>query len=531
MKTLLTNSLSPYTGSWSKVQAAHLLRRSTFGATFEQIKEVEILGLDMAVQLLLSDLPHPSPPLNYFHEDDPYAPIGTSWVDKRYPQGDGFFQRRFSLDAWVLGQLFTQEISIREKMVLFWHNHFAVERGVIEDAKALYKYSKLLRENALGNFRQLVKDITLDPAMLWYLNGRDNTKNNPNENYARELLELFTIGKGDIAGPGDYTTFTEEDVIQIARVLTGWKDIGMYSSQVDELYVEFFEWDHDTGTKTLSPRFDEVQISNAGQDEYSNLIDIIFQKRDTALYICRKIYRWFVNFDITPAIESEVIESLAQHLIDNDFDVIPVMEILLKSEHFYSTDIRGAVIKNPMEFVFSVLNGFEVEMPEDFIQWYTSLKHLSNYMEEMQMVYFAPPSVAGWEAFYLQPQFYKQWINSVTLRPRMEFTDRLSTEGFNFSGFDFQIDVLSFISKLDNPAEPNDLIADISTVLFPDGINEAQVDFLKEILIPGLPDFEWTLEYGNYLENPDNAMVRASVEARLRDMIKAMLTFPEFYTN
>lgn len=532
MKTLLTTSLNPYTGTWGKAQAAHLLRRTTFGASFEQIKEFEILGLETAVEVLLAEIPLPDPPINYRDDDDPWVPLGETWIEKKYPpDGSGHSDRRHAMDAWILGRLISDELNIREKMCLFWHNHFAIERSIVRDGKYIYAYSTLLRQQALGNFRQLVKDITIDQSMLYYLNGRDNTKNNPNENYARELLELFTIGKGDIAGPGDYTTFTEDDVVEIARVLTGWKDRGRYSTSTDIIYSEFRPDKHDTGTKTLSHRFEGAQISQAGEEEYKELINIIFQKEEVAYFICRKLYRWFVNHDITAEVESTIIAGMAQSLIAHDYEVLPVLDLLLKSEHFYSESIRGAIIKNPLEFVFSIFNGFEVEMPEDVFQWYASMKRLSTFLLDMQMSYFYPPSVAGWEAYYIEPLYYKQWINSVTLRPRMEFTDRVSTEGYRFSGYYMQIDVLRFIEKLDNPADPNDLISDISTVIFPEALSQGQVDYLKEILIPGLPDFEWTLEYGLYLENPDDPMAKATIENRLRNMIKAMLTFPEFYTN
>lgn len=531
MNTLLLSNLTPYIGTWSKKEAAHLLKRTTFGATFEQIKEVELLGLDASVDVLLADIPMPEPPLNYLHEDDPLVSIGESWIETRWPQDGQTYQRRNSMDAWTHGLLLTKELSIREKMTLFWHNHFAIERDIVRDAKYMYAYNSLLRQNALGNFKQLVKDITVDPCMLYYLNGRDNTKKNPNENYARELLELFTIGKGPIAAPGDYTTFTEDDVIEIARVLTGWKDKGRYSKSRDLISSEFTLNNHDTEDKKLSPRFDEVVIKNEGEDEYKVLIDIIFQQREVAHFICRKIYRWFVNFEISDDTELHIIKPLAQHFIDHDFEVKPVMELLLKSEHFYDEAIRGAIIKNPLDFVFSILNGFEVEMPVDFIDWYKALKSLRNFLELMQMSYFSPPSVAGWEAYYLQPQYYRQWINSVTLRPRVEFTEKLAKGGRKFNGHSMEIDVLAFISKLDNPADPNDLIDDISLVLYTDSLNQAQKDYLKELLIPGLPDFEWTLEYGVYLEDPENQEARMSVENRLRNMIKAMLSFPEFYIS
>ncbi|MDW3652262.1 MAG: DUF1800 domain-containing protein [Bacteroidia bacterium] len=532
MKPLLSDVLSPYTGVWGNLQAAHLLRRCIFGPTLDQIREVEALGMDASIDLLLADRPLPDPPINYLDADDPWVPLGESWVDTRYPpDGSGVRERRNALDAWILGQLLNQGLSLREKMTLFWHNHFPVERDVVLDGKFLYNYNNLLRKNALGNFKSLVEKITLDPAMLVYLNGKDNTKDNPNENYARELLELFTIGKGDFAGPGDYTTFTEEDVIAIAKVLTGWSGVERFSVDIDLVFSEFHSELHDNGTKRLSHRFDNIEISAAGENEYKNLIDLIFQKEEVAAFICRKIYRWFINSEINPTIESTVIQGMAQFLQAHDFEIKPLMSMLLRSKLFHDPAQHGAIIKNPMDFVFSVYNGLEVEMPDYIEGWYRAFRAMTHFMGLMQMSYFYPPSVAGWEAYYLQPQYYKQWINSATLRPRTEFTDKLSQNGFRFGAHLMRIDVLNYIEKFDNPADAASLINSLAEVMYPRPLKDFQVDQLKNVLIPGLPDFEWTIEYETYREEPSNEEIALSVENRLRNLFQAMLSLPEFHTS
>ena len=204
-----------YAGAWTYESAAHLLRRCMFGPTYSQIKEATQMGLGATVEMLLEDLPLPSPPINTRNDQDPHVPIGETWVEAHYSSGrskklDQLNYRRRSLKSWTIGRIMNPEMSIREKMTLFWHNHFPVND--INDPKLLYDYVTKLREHGTGNFRTLVKEITLDPAMLRYLNGDENTAKAPNENYARELLELFTIGKGPQIGPGDYTHYTEQDV-------------------------------------------------------------------------------------------------------------------------------------------------------------------------------------------------------------------------------------------------------------------------------------------------------------------------------
>ena len=177
------------------------------------------MGLDVAMDLIFATQPVPPPPVNPNFTDDPNTPIGETWVDKAVTPNvtglQGF--RDQSLRSWTLNLIRTEGINIQEKMVLFWHNHFPT--ADLNDSRYVYKYSTLLRQFALGNFKELTKQMTLEPAMLRYLNGRENTAASPNENYARELLELFTIGKGPLAGPSDYTNYTEQDVVEMAKVL------------------------------------------------------------------------------------------------------------------------------------------------------------------------------------------------------------------------------------------------------------------------------------------------------------------------
>lgn len=529
--TTSVNSLEPYAGPWGFDQAAHLLRRATFGATYAQIKEAAENGLALTLNTLMEPQDAPSPPLNYNFNDDPNVPIGQTWIEAPYSLEANFFSYRFrSLYSWTMDQLLTEGISIREQMTLFWHNHFAVAN--VNDPKFVYKHISTLREYALGNFRELVKAITIDPAMLRFLNGRQNSAVAPNENYARELLELFTIGKGPQVGPGDYTNYTEDDILEIARVLTGWRDRGYLTLDAEQAVESaFINFRHDSGTKQLSHRFDNVVIENAGEEEYSNLIDIIFQKEEVARYISRKLYRWFVYYEISDEIETNIIQPMAQVLIDNDYEIQPALEALLGSEHFYHILNLGPKIKNPLDFMMSVLRQFEVQFPTELLPAYNSKFQLYAITSALQMQYFNPPSVAGWKAYYQEPLYYRTWINSTTLQFRFDLTDVLSTVGFLFNGQRIQIDVLQFITTIDNPYDPNDVTEEFARILFPQPITDSQKTALKEILIPGLPDFEWTVEYGEYAADPDNSVLALAIEAKLRNLIRTMLTMPEFYLS
>jgi len=526
---VVATGLAPYNGTFGIEEAAHLLRRTTMGATYAQIQSAANNGLASTVSTLMTLPAVTHLPLNYSDSGDPNLPIGATWVNVPYnSNGSGRGDRKKSMDAWGMKLLIENNLSIREKMTLFWHNHFSIEKQKVSCPKYLYTYITLLRDNCLGNFKQLAKDVTVDPAMLYYLDGHTNTKNNPNENFAREVLELFTIGKGPTASPGDYTNYTEDDILELAKVFTGWKARGRFSDTITDPYPEFLSNNHDTTDKQLSHRFNNVVIPDMGDLEYAHAIDIIFQQNEVAYFICRKLYRYFVNFDLT-TVESTVINDMAQCLLANNYDIAPVVEELLKSQHFFDVGMRGSVIKNPLEFVCNVMRQFEVPILTGTIDWYASFNKFNDRMNEFGMEIYRPPNVAGWPAYYLEPQFSELWVNSVTIRPREEFTSKVAQNGYNHSGFQFQIDPLPFIATLNNPLDPNSLITEIATLIFPYALNQTQIDFLKEILIPGLPDFEWTVEYSDYLANPGDQMLIDGVTTRLRNLFEAMLSMPEFH--
>ncbi|NND34455.1 MAG: DUF1800 domain-containing protein [Saprospiraceae bacterium] len=466
------------------------------------------------------------------------------WMMGALPQNQEKFvnvlsARAQSLRSWKMESIYKEGISIYEKMTMFWNNHFSV---VPENPPLHFLSNMTLMENALGNFRDLVKKMTIDPAMLIFLNGNENTAKAPNENFARELFELFTIGKGDQVAPGDYSNYTETDILEAARVLTGWiidfsnlveNNKSMIELSTDAL-IHFNGMAHDADEKQFSSRFNNQMISNKGPDEYLALIDMIFSQPECARFICRKLYRWFVYYDISIDVEDTIIESLAKLLVDHDYEVRVVLEALLKSEHFFESIHFGGMIKNPYDFLTSMMKPFQVQHnePEDpYLRFilYLDIYHLA---VGQQMAYFNPPSVAGWKAYYQAPLFYRTWINASTLNLRMTITRGLSMsvdpEGQR-QGLSLQ--VLFLVELLNNSEDPNKLVSNLSKLFFTQDITQDQRDYLKGILIPGLPDFEWTIEYGNYINDPENRDLSLGVELKLRQLIHAMLTMPEFYLS
>lgn len=520
--TTVTTSFTPYTGTWGIDQAAHLLRRTTFGPTYAQIKQAASDGLDATLDLLFENQPLPADPIYYNFDNDPNVANGEVWIHEPTNNAISGLKaaRRRSLTSWSFKAIRESGMNIREKMLLFWHNHFVVANT--NDPRFSHQYMTLLRENALGNFKELVELITIDPSMLQYLNGTQNSKNAPNENYARELLELFTIGKGDAAGPGDYTHYTEDDVVQIARALTGWRHF-----DVDDLTLVKAGYDpnrHDTGDKQLSHRFNNVVITNAEGNEYKEVINIIFQQEEVARFISRKLYRWFVHFDINIDVETNIIEPMAQMLIADNYDIQPTLMALLSSEHFYDMSVRGCMVTHPIDYLFKMINAFELELNPNILEEYNILRRLFVAVEPLEMVMYEHPTVAGWKAFYQAPQYYKMWINAVTLPIRMNYSDALS-EGFNISGFQIKLNVLNFVAALDNPADPDGLINEIASVLFAQPLAQEQVEALKTS--HGIMNPEWQDEYLDYATG--NTSLEPVIDNKLKGLIKTMLKMPEVY--
>lgn len=535
--------LDKYTGLWSHSEANHLLKRTTFGPSPSMIDEAFAEGMENTVIRLLSEIPMPAPPLKSIPDgtggnalDDPWVAFGETWVDAPpFPNVQPpMYRNRIlrsrskSLYSWTILQMFNSGTSIREKMALFWHNHFVTANSVIPHRE--YVYYSLLRSMAVGNFKELTKEITIDTNMLIYLSGAENTNTAPNENYARELLELFTLGKGPQVAPGDYTTFTEDDVVAMAKILTGWRVPNL--SNTNPLEATFAANRHTPGSKQLSNRFGNKSIAENGDQEYRDLIDVIFEHEECPKFITRKIYRWFIGNKIDDTIEQEIIEPLAEILRINDFEVAPMLETLLMSEHFYET--TACLIKSPIDLVLSASRSLGIEPPQvDLEVEYDFAYNFYIMASDMEQAMYYHPDVAGWKAYYQEPSYDKLWINNLLLPKRQEFC-RLQVDGgmFSYNDVNYSVEdlvpVLDIAASINNAIDPNTLINELANRLFNFPIQQNQVDSLKDILIPGLPDFEWSVEYSNHLSDPSDTALKASVENKLKSLISVMVRMSEF---
>ncbi|MCW5921462.1 MAG: DUF1800 domain-containing protein [Saprospiraceae bacterium] len=519
----ISGGLNPYAGTWGKEQAAHLLRRVTFGVKKSQLDQLVAIGSASAAVDAVLDVPQtpPLPPVNNYNSanfTDPAVSTGQTWVNAMYNvEAEGY--RIESWRGWWLDRMLHSGADIQEKMTLFWHNHFATRTEAAFWGRASYLHNATLRQHALGNFKTLVKAVTLDPCMLIFLNGFLNHKSAPDENYARELQELFTIGKDS------NNTYTEEDVEAAARVLTGWRINFLNATTYLDVNA------HDTGNKSFSSYYNNtvIQGSTNAEQELDAMLDMIFKKEEVAKFVCRKVYRFFIYYKIDATVEAEVIEPLAEIFRNNNYEIRPMMEALLKSEHFFDAYNKGCFIKTPLDLALGVLRNFDKSLPaptpyDEFV-----LRLQINYFcNNLQMLPGDPPNVAGWPAFRQAPAFYRTWINGDTMRNRNIFSDLFSFAVLLGFG-DLQLDHIAMASQSSNPSDPNQLVDDTLRIMLPMAISQEKKQLLKSILLSGQAnDFYWTAAWLTYLANPNNPMAYEAVWFRLANLHKYIMNLAEY---
>jgi len=524
-------TLTPYQGSWDQSTARHLLKRTVFGATKEQVDAFAAKGISACLDQLLDDsAPQPSPPVKEYNSSAAASPdtliaAGQTWVNDPNNDGTVAALRRASFKKWWVGRLIFQEATLREKMTLFWHNHFATESADVGNAQYVYKHHQLLRSHALGNIKALTRSVSVDPAMLVYLNGQNNNRTAPDENYSREIQELFVIGKGPGAG------FTEADVKAAARVLTGWRN------NATKIESFFDSTRHDTTNKEFSSFYGGKIIAGrtgptAGDQELDNLITMLFSVEEASLFLCRKLYRWFLYYEITSEVEASVIAPLAKIMRDNNFEVKPVLRELLSSSHFYETTYIGAQIKSPADMLIGMLRETDVQFAsaDAYAINYPLWNQLVAYLTNMQQNLGDPPDVSGWKAFYQEPGFYEYWINTDTLPKRIQYLDILATTGYTMNGFKVAVNGVNLVRKFSRPENPNFLIDDLVNHLLGIGITPAHKTQLKrDILLAGQSeDYYWTNAWETYVATPSNAANTKHVTTAITSLVKYLMNLPEY---
>lgn len=510
--------LDAYTTPLTATQVAHLLRRATFGPTPEQLKMLPGQTAAQIVTTLLADQPTPAPPLN--------LATSKSFHDQPFDTANAGKLNTY-VKMWWANLMLNQPVSVLEKMTLFWSNHFVTNITTVNDYRYMYRYNALLRQFALGNFKAFAVAITQDPAMLRFLNGNQNLVGTANENYARELQELFTIGRN-----GGYT---EDDVKAAAKVLTGWVDAGYRDTTNAAISSSFKASRHDTTDKTFSATYQNTLIkgrsgATAGLDELNDLLDMILKNVETPRYICRKLYRWFINADITATVETNFIQPLADLFRKNNFEIKPVLSALLQSQHFFDESLRGAIIKSPTDLVVGTFRFWNVQAPsptQNITGFYQIGSYINARVVEEQQDLLNPPTVFGWTAYY-QTGYYQQWINSTTLGLRGYFGDSLTTNALKLNGKP-AIDILAYAKTLSNPSDAAKLVNDLTTQLLALSLDQTQKDFLTDtILLNSIPRYEWTSEWNDYINAPSDTAKKQAVQLKLTAFLQYIFRMAEY---
>jgi uncharacterized protein (DUF1800 family) len=361
--------------------------------------------------------------------------------------------------------------------------------------------------------------------MLVYLNGQYNTAAAPDENYAREIQELFCCGKG----PG--SLYTEADVKAAAKVLTGWLN------NSTTLTPYFTASRHDSTNKTFSEFYNNTVITGSktaagATQEIDDFLNMIFANAEVAKYICRRLYCWFVYYDIDDSVEQNVIAPLANLLRSNNYEIKPVLNVLLKSEHFFDVLSRGCIIKSPADLVIGFCRESDIvfQPDADYFINYGFYNYMVSWLSNMQQNIGDPPDVSGWKAYYQEPQFYEIWINSDTLPKRNQFTDTMLVSGYTYNSKKIMLDPLAYATTFKNPGDPNAFIAELTERLLGLDISAAsKAQVKKDILLSGQStDIYWTQAWDLYISTPTNTANTTTVRTKIRDLIKYLMNLAEY---
>ncbi|RMG63051.1 MAG: DUF1800 family protein [Bacteroidetes bacterium] len=547
-------SLLPHTGPLGRRLAAHLLRRATFGPTRAEIDTFAALTADQAVDQLMN---FPLPPA---HPEDPQT--GQTWVlAGRTTANSPNDELKYIIGSWWLHQVMQpgQAPTLFHKLVFFLHTCFPTSFRDIEWSENHYYLLRLFMLYAAGDFKELAFKVCLDNGMNEFLDIGDSVAGNPNENFVREFFELHTVGKGPGAGPGDYTTFTEQDVIEAARLLTGfrlntsWADVTRHDPDTGMPRAWLDPSRHDDTDKLFSHRFQNHIIAGQNTEagmllELQQFVDMIFNQTETARHLVRRMYRFFVRYQIDSEVETDIIDALAADIMTNGYDLDPVIRKLLKSRHFYDADdtdsgneIVGALIKSPLELQAGMMRFLDLSIPDPAADLYAAYVTFYRWgmwqpMHEACFDLFAPEEVAGYQPVYQAPEYNRLWIGAKSIQPRYAFADELL-----YGPDHLRADVMAWVNNpanvpdfpgtdpLGNPGpHPGPRIAThlldtFIAYLLPEDLPPLRRDyFLQEILLDNLSPINWMFEWDNYVATGDDTNVKPQIEKLFRALFQSV---------
>lgn len=411
-----SSMLSKAKGSWSIQEARHLLNRAGFGGSPDEVKRFHQMGREGAVQFLLE----PTEKIENF-------PV-PAWADPEVVRKSlaEMFEKRAELrkqkatlsaeafekaqrevnreqqiesrkqgvesQGWWIERMLKTQAPLREKMTLFWHDHFATSIQKVRGPFMMIHQNELFREFALGDFKELTQRIVRDPAMMVYLDVERSSKQQPNENFAREVMELFTLGEGN---------YTEEDIRNAARAFTGYQ----MNRLTGEVSQSIRAWDD--GEKTL--------FGTTGKFNGSDVVKLIFRKPECADFMAKKLWEFF-SYESPDA---ALVKELGSVMRNANYEIKPLLKEIFLSEEFYSAASMGNQIKCPIQYLVQMLKELEIQEPP--MGW------LVNAQVQLGQILFMPPNVAGWD-------WGKAWINTNTLLSRYNVAGNLIEGKIGASG-------------------------------------------------------------------------------------------------
>ncbi|HTU20746.1 MAG TPA: DUF1800 domain-containing protein [Gemmataceae bacterium] len=484
------------TRRWDRQWAGHLYRRAAFGAHLDELRAAEKRGPQATLDLLLQGQP----------ECDDLLPalLTAGQLTATADEPD-------SLRGWWVYCMLHSGHPLREKLTLFWHNHFATSIAKVKSTREMFNQNKLLRQLALGKFGPFLLAISRDAAMIHWLDSNGNIKGKPNENYAREIMELFSLGLGH---------YTEKDIREAARAFTGWH------TDSDGFGFEFAPRLHDDGVKTF--------LGQTGNWNGDDVVRIILQQPAAATFLVRKLYHFYVSETQEPT--DGFLEPLADAFRKSDYDITALVRRILSSRHFFSDYAFRQRIKSPVEFVLGAVRSVyrEYDAGDKRHQPLTQ-QNLVRYIDAMGQLLFAPPNVKGWRGA-------KAWLNTATMLERDNFAQALAMGklwGNNYFRGNMSRVEPTFPPastgapagqpKLgDQPEEPPPPTAfDPARVIHEEKAGSAKdiVRVLLDVYLPGgvRPAAEEKLVAFVAAGNPKGA----ALDRRIRETVHALLTMPE----
>ena len=451
---------------WDLKKAGHFYRRAAFGASLEELQTAVGAGPERTITALLQGRAD--------------GDADTLWTTMSRSLAEANNGAQLSA-LWLYRMLYSPH-PLREKLTLFWHNHFATSNLKVQNAGYMLGQYELLRRHAQGSFRTLLTEMSRDPAMLIWLDTIQSQRNQPNENYARELLELFSLGIRNARRPGQ-RNYNEDDIRQAARAFTGWR--------IENGQAVFRARDHDAGEKTV--------LGQRGAWRADDIVRICLEQESTPYFLTRKLFRFLISDAIEPT--PALLEPLAEEFRRSDYDFGALVERMLRSNLFFSAAAYRSKVKAPVDFVLGIVRGLETG------QGGVGTVELAKALEGLGQRLFYPPSVAGWDGG-------RAWLNGQTFLLRQNLALALTSTAD--TRFGRRLDPAPLMRRQTR------------------GAQEQQVDFLLRVFLQGdvpTASRDRLLQYAAQAERQAYPVFWTADDAanqRARTLCHLVLCLPEF---